>query len=108
MKQIRQRNEFFQSYEHAEAIADGATGETIIIPGMPVGKNITVTIIAGANSGGYEYSTSLDSEVEDGTCIWIPGDMGTITGTESEVIVGSVSALRGVSVSGEIKIEIKI
>lgn len=108
MKQIRQRNEFYSSYEHSETIADGQDGETITIPGLPAGKTIACTIIAGANSGKFQYSTSLDSDVEADTCEWNDWDNGTTTGSYTDVIIANVSALRGVSVSGEIKIEIKI
>lgn len=102
------RENRFGNYEYFETIADGATGNTVFIPGLHAGKTISVTIIAGSNSGYYEYSTSLDSEVEDGTSTWTTGDMGTITGTETEVLIANVSAIRCVSVSGQIALEIKI
>ena len=108
MKQIRQRKEFYNSYEHSETIASGQTGETITIPGLPAGKTIACTIIAGENSGYYQYSTSLDSEVAAETCNWITGDMGTVTGSETDVLIANVSAIKCISVSGQIKFEIKI
>lgn len=108
MKQIKPRNEFFNSYEHSETIADGVNGETIAIPGLPPGKNIVCTIIAGSNTGKFQYSTSLDSEVEADTCEWHDWENGDTTGSFTDVLIANVSAIRGVSVSGEIKIEIKI
>ena len=97
-----------QGYEYSETVADGENGETIAIPGLPPGKNIVCTIIAGSNTGKFQYSTSLDSEVEAGTCTWHDWDNGDTTGSYTDVIVANVSSIRGVSVSGEIKIEIKI
>lgn len=108
MKQIKSREEFFQGYEHSETIADGENGETIAIPSLPPGKNIACTVIAGSNTGKFQYSTSLDAEVEADTCEWHNWEEGDVTGSFTDAIVANVSALRGVSVSGEIKVEIKI
>lgn len=108
MQKIKQRDEFFQSYEYAETIATGETGDVVIIPGLPAGKNITVTLIAGANSGKIQYTTSMDSAVLAGTAVWQDWDNGVSSGSLTDVFVSVVSAIRGVSTSGEIKIEIKI
>ena len=48
-------------YEYTEVIGDGNNGETILIP--PGKDNITCTIIAGANSGKFQFTTSTDSAV---------------------------------------------
>ena len=100
------RGNRFGNYEYAETIADGATGDTVFIPGLPAGKYVGVTIIAGANSGKIQYSTSLESDVKAGTAVFQDWEMGTVSGAVTDAIVINISAIRGVSVSGEIKIEV--
>lgn len=102
------RGNRFGNYEYAETIANGATGNTVFIPGLTSGKYVGVTIIAGANTGKIQYSTSLESAVKAGTAVFQDWEMGTVSGTVTESFVINVSAIRGVSVSGEIKIEVII
>ena len=91
-------------YEYTEVIGDGNTGETILIP--PGKDNITCTIIAGANSGKFQFTTSSDSAVLSGTATWIDWYKGAVTGTDYDMLNGPVTALRGVSTSGAITIEV--
>lgn len=105
---LTKRNSWVIGYEHSETIQDGENGNTIKIPPLQPGKVIACTLIAGSNSGKFQFSTALDADVLADTCEWNDWDNGTTTGSHTEVIVANVSAVRGVSVSGEIKIEIKI
>jgi len=91
-------------YEYTEVIGDGNNGETILIP--PGKDNVTCTIIAGANSGKFQFTTSTDAKVLDGTATWIDWSKGEVTGTDYDVLNGPVTALRGVSTSGAITIEV--
>lgn len=91
-------------YEYTEVIGDGNNGETILIP--PGKDNVTCTIIAGANSGKFQFTTSTDAKVLDGTATWIDWYKGEVTGTDYDVLNGPVTALRGVSTSGAITIEV--
>jgi hypothetical protein len=96
-------------YEYAETIADGQNGDTIkVLPLGPENCVATCRVIAGAGSGKLQFSTSPDADVLDGTAIWSDWAKGAVTGTDWDVLRGQVTALRGVSVSGEIKIEILI
>ena len=91
-------------YEYTEVIGDGNNGETILIP--PGKDNITCTIIAGANSGKFQFTTSSDSAVLAGTATWVDWYKGEVTGTDYDVLNGPVTALSGVSTSGAITIEV--
>ena len=91
-------------YEYTEVIGDGNNGETILIP--PGKDNITCTIIAGANAGKFQFTTSPDSSVTDGTCVWSDWPLENLSGTRSFVVTSPITAIRGVSVSGSITIEI--
>lgn len=91
-------------FEYTETIADGANGNTIIIP--PGACDLTCRIIAGANTGKFQFTTSLDATVLNGTCTWSDWPKGAVTGTDYDVLEGPVTGIRGVSSSGEITIEI--
>ena len=94
-------------WHYTETIATGATGDSLILPSLEAGKTIAVTLIAGAGTGYIQFTTSSDAAVKAGMAVWQTWEIGTITGTESDVLEKS-TALRGVSVSGEIKIEVLI
>jgi hypothetical protein len=93
-------------FEYSETIADGANGDTVLLPGISDSERVTCTIIAGANTGKFQFTTSSDAAVLADTCTWIDWPKGTVTGTEYDLLLGPVTAVRGVSVSGEINIEI--
>lgn len=93
-------------FEYTETIADGANGDSVLLPGIADAERVTCTIIAGANTGKFQFTTSSDAAVLAGTCTWIDWPKGTVTGTEYDLLLGPVTAVRGVSVSGEINIEI--
>lgn len=93
-------------FEYTETIADGADGDTVLLPGISDGENITCTMIAGANTGKFQFTTSSDAAVAAGTCTWIDWPKGNVTGTDYDLLLGPVTAVRGVSISGEITIEI--
>ena len=102
------RNFFFNGYHYTETIATGATGNTVIIPPFDSGKSITCTLIAGTSTGKFQITTSSDSAVTAGTATWQDWYEGNKTGTVSDAIISPVTAVRGVSVSGAIVIEIVI
>ena len=89
---------------HTETIADGENGATLQVP--TTGRPITCTLIAGANTGKIQITTSSDAAVAAGTCTWIDWDYGDTTGTQPDVLTGPVTGIRGVSISGEVSIEI--
>ena len=105
---LNTRSGSIPGYHYAETIATGATGDDVVIPPLAPGKEITCTIVAGSNTGYFEFTTDSDAAVATGTATWATWAEGTSTGTVSDVIGGTVTGLRGVSVSGEIRITIAI
>ena len=97
-----------KGYRYDETISDGLVGADVKIPALPTGKRINCTIIAGGNTGYFEISSSSDAKIADGTAVWDPWALGTQTGTKSDALLAGVSGIRGVSVAGEVTIEIII
>lgn len=95
-------NNIDKGYTFREALADGVTGEAVVIRPMTNQKNITIKIMCGANSGKVQYTLSPDAMVVAGTADWSDWEKGTVSGTEIDVAIGPITGLRGVSVSGAI------
>lgn len=94
-------------FEYTETIQSGQTGNDVhVFPLGHKGGKITCTMIAGAGSGKFQYTTSLDAQVVADTAVWKDWPKGSVTGTESDALLSQVTGLRGVSSSGEITIEI--
>jgi len=94
-------------YTYSETVGDGLTSNALVIPPLEVGsKPVTVTMINGANTGKMQFTTSSDILIAADTAIWQDWPLGAITGTDSDALIGSVTALRGVSASGEVKYEV--
>lgn len=108
MVRMNKRGRLSQNYHYQETISDGETGEDVKIPAFPNGNPVTCTIIAGANMGKFQITTSSDDKVLSSTANWQDWELGTITGTVTDVLIGSACGIRGVSVSGEIHIEIVV
>jgi len=94
-------------YEHRETLLDGVTSDPIVIPPLN-GQQVSATMVAGANTGKIQFTTSTDALVVADGAAWQDWPNGTVTGTESDVLLGPVTALRGVSVAGTINFEIII
>ncbi len=94
-------------WAYEDTLANGVTGETIPIESLNGGQ-VTGTVIAGAGTGKLQFTTSLPSKVALGTEVWQDWAAGEVTGTVSEAIYGPISGVRGVSVSGEVTIEVMV
>jgi len=104
---MNRRESWRLGYEYSETIADGATGDSLIVTPISAKNNrITCCVIAGAGSGKIQTTISSDAKITAGTATWIDWYKGNVSGTDCDVIIGPVSGIRGVSVSGEIKIEV--
>jgi hypothetical protein len=109
LTRMTKRDSWKEGYEYTETIADGATGDDIrIFPLGLDGPRVTCRIIAGANTGKFQFTTSPDANVIAGTATWSDWPRGVVTGTVWDALTSQVTGLRGVSVSGEIKIEVVI
>lgn len=104
--ELIRRESFIPGWEYEETIANGQTGDTIKLHPIPEDKHVTCAVIAGAGTGKIQFSTSLDSKVAAETALWQDWPLGDVTGSEYDSLVGPATGLRGVSISGEITIEI--
>jgi len=104
--EMQERDGRFVGFQYYETIADGATGDNVFVPPLPDGKNLTATVVPGAGSGNIQTTTSSKADIIAGTATWIDWAEGSVAVDTADVIVGSITGIRGVSVSGEIKIEI--
>lgn len=95
-----------EGFQHKETIADGVNGASLIVNTGDTKGKITCTIIAGANTGKFQFTTSPDADIVAETATWQDWVKGDTTGTDYDVLDGPVTGLRGVSVSGEIVVEI--
>jgi hypothetical protein len=107
MGTLTKRDDYRENgWTYTETITDGETGDTVRIPPMPPNSKITCTIIAGANTGKFQSTTSPDADIIADTATWVDWPAGVKTGTYEDALISPVTAIRGVSVSGEIVIEI--
>jgi len=95
-------------WHYTAAIGTGATGSDIRIPSLPAGKSISIALIAGANTGKFQVSTSSESAITAGTATWSDLTLSAATGTVRDEITAPITGLRGVSTSGAIVIEVVI
>lgn len=107
---LNRRDFYHDSYCYSETIADGATGDTLIINEFPKGGSLGITLIAGSNTGKFQASRSWDAETESlpSNATWFDLELKANTGTVADAILDPITGLRGVSTSGEIKIEVVI
>lgn len=104
--QMTKRPSWQLGYTYSETIADSEVGASIAVtPAQPFSP-ITCTLYAGSNTGKFQYTTSSDEKVSSETATWIDWDEGNSTGTVVGIVDAPVTGLRGVSVSGQITIEI--
>lgn len=94
-------------YFHAEQLLTGVTSDPIVIPPLN-GQPVSATMVAGANTGHIEFTTSTDAKVAAGTAVWQTWPSGVVTGTVSDMLVAPVTAIRAVSDAGTINFELII
>lgn len=93
-------------YVYSETIADGENGQPIYL--YPLKRNVSCRIHTEENTGKFQTTLSSLNAIKNNTALWSDWDKGSITGTDSDVIIGQITGLRGVSESGEIVIEVLI
>ena len=105
---MNKRNSKQTAWHYEESIGGSLTGAAVIIPASPQAKRVTCTLIAAANTGKFQVSTSSNSKIMAETAVWQDWANTTDTGTTTDVALGPITAVRGVSTSGAIKIEIVV
>ncbi len=99
------RSGYEDGWEHQETILTGVTGEWVRV--QPMGGNggtIQCSMIAGANTGKIQFTTSPDAEVVAGTANAQDWNYGVVTGSEADSLE-QVTAVRGVSDAGTVVFE---
>ena len=105
---MTKRDEIQPGYHHEETIPDGVTGDWIIIPAMVMNcGTIQCFISTGAGSGKFQFTGSGKEKIMAGTAYARDWPLGNVTG-DDEDSVAQVMAIRGVSISGDIDIEVVI
>jgi hypothetical protein len=104
---MEERSSLTPGYEYSEVIADGETGKIIHLVDL-VYSAVTCTLISGANTGKFQSTTSPDADVIADTAEWTDWHIGSYSGSISDAVAAPITGLRGVSISGEIKIEVLI
>ncbi|MCK5610890.1 hypothetical protein KAR91_53950 [Candidatus Pacearchaeota archaeon] len=96
-------------WEHSEAILDGITSEALHMQPLGAeGGKAAVTLIAGAGTAKIQFTTSLTADVISDDAVWQDWDKGEVTGTVTDTLRGPASALRCVSVSGNVAYEVMV
>lgn len=84
-----------------QVIPTGETGTPVFI----YGKYVTITCIP-SGTGKIQFTTGRIDEVNNNEAIWRDWSRGNITSSASDIPEGPVTAIRGVSVSGQVVVEV--
>lgn len=84
-----------------QVIPDGETGDPVYI----YEDYCTITCIP-SGTGKIQYTTGRKDEVQNNEAIWRDWNRGNITSSASDIPEGPVTAIRGVSVSGQVVVEV--
>ena len=88
-------------------ITTGDTGPAVYIPDSA--NTISIGLVpAGGASGKIQYTLSPPSVVEAGSATWRDWPSAVVAATTDDVLIGPVTAVRGVSSSGNITLEVVV
>jgi hypothetical protein len=94
-----------KAFEYEETISSPGNGEWVEFPNGVNGAAVELEIATG--EGRVEATLDSLSEVQAGTANGIAWDFGNVTGTTQDWVV-PVTALRGVNISGIVKIKVRM
>lgn len=92
-------------FEYTETIESGKTGDAIMAPDYAGKLRDWVVGIIPSGTARIEYTLSTRSQVDAGAAVWRAWDAGDVT-VNTDDLLGPVQAVRGVSVSGDVTIEV--
>ena len=94
-------------YEYSEVIADGVDGDIVLIyPVRNISDRVTCTIVSAGNTGKVQFTTTPIADLASAN--WQDWPNGNVVITTSDALLGPVTAIRGVSVSGEVTLEVVV
>lgn len=98
-----------KGYTHEETIPAGEEGEAVVVkPIANASGNVGVMMVPGSNTGKVQYTFSSMEKIEAGTANWVDWSDGEVTANAGTAFVAPVTAVRGVSVSGEVALEVAV
>jgi hypothetical protein len=93
-------------WSYSGVVETGATGPAVYIP-KEIEAVVSVGLVpAGGASGKVQYTLSPPAAVEGATATWRDWPGGVVTETTDDVLVGPVTAVRAVSSSGDVTLEV--
>lgn len=90
---------------HSIPIASGATSAPLFLPDRQHAISVGLVPAAGA-SGKVQYTLSPTAAVDAGTATWRDWALGVVSTVTDDILQGPVTALRGVSASGSVTLEV--
>lgn len=81
-------------------------GSPEIIKGPPL--NLSGTVIASGNTGLIETTTGTEAEIDAATAVWLEWDKGSVTGTETDMLIFPKTALRLTATGGDVDFEFAV
>ncbi|MCK5610888.1 hypothetical protein KAR91_53940 [Candidatus Pacearchaeota archaeon] len=107
MERMIRRSGERSGWEHSGTALTTAASEAVHI--QPGFDSILVTLIAGAGTGSIEFTTSPTASVIADTAVWQTWSKGAaVTGTVSDRLLGSPTAVRCQSDSGGMTFEVTV
>jgi|GEM_PF-2850459 len=95
-----------KSFEYSEELKSPGNGKWLEFPAGVIGAAIEIEVPASGE--GYAEATIAPlSRVRDNSAIGTQWDKGSVTGTTQDYVI-PVTAVRGVNVSGTIKINVRM
>ena len=99
-------------YPYTEDISSGQNGQSVIVkPAQSKSGFVGVMVVAEGSpgvTGKVQYTFSSTANVLAGTANWVDWDDGDVTSNTGSTITAPVTAVRGVSVSGDIVFEVGV
>lgn len=92
-------------FSYKESIASGATGDSVMIPPGQGEVNIT---LAPTGTAKLQYSQDTMQAIKDGSADWFDWPDGEVSSVTNKVMSNTVSAVRGVSITGTVTLHISI
>lgn len=106
MNDLIKRAGRFQGWEYRETMTSGTNSDSILLPPIGDGANVSVSLIITSGEGKIQFTTSGDGNLD--SAVWQDWPNGACTATISDSLISPVTALRLVRISGTVGIEIVI
>ncbi len=93
------------SHYYKGNVLDGVTGPVVLIPDGIRTLSVGIVPIDGG-SGKVQYTLSSPADVEADAATWRDWPSGVVSAVTDDTLTGPVTAVRAISASGEIRLEV--